>query len=178
MIDFLLKMVPSEYNYAALKGCGKKAQLLSGRVKKGSLAAKVRMAYLRSLRGKGHGYYFGSEEQKRQRLNDRIRMDENHLWLKRQPVYGGVKLDGLNPLNAAPAYLKFTNGWLTDWIKQTKKQKAELERLKKLKQTRGGKFEPKTDIIDFLAGPLGWIKMGIRKKRQREIEQLKKELNL
>lgn len=41
----------------------------------------------------------------------------------------------------------------------------------------GGKFDPKRDIVDFLAGPLGWAAMGVRKKRERKIAELQKQLN-
>lgn len=40
---------------------------------------------------------------------------------------------------------------------------------------KGGKFVPR-DILDFVAGPIGWAFMGVRKKREKQIENLKKEL--
>ena len=40
------------------------------------------------------------------------------------------------------------------------------------KALKGGKFDAKHDIVDFLAGPWGWLKMAERKKRDREIERL------
>lgn len=43
------------------------------------------------------------------------------------------------------------------------------------KKIKGGKFDPRRDIIDFLAGPAGWIAMGVRKSREKEIEKLKKQ---
>ena len=41
---------------------------------------------------------------------------------------------------------------------------------------QGGKLEGR-DVIDFLAGPIGWAFMGVRKSREKKIDKLKKELN-
>lgn len=40
---------------------------------------------------------------------------------------------------------------------------------------KGGKFVPR-DILDFIAGPIGWAFMGVRKKREKQIDKLQKEL--
>lgn len=40
----------------------------------------------------------------------------------------------------------------------------------------GGKLEGR-DIVDFLAGPIGWAFMGVRKSREKKIDKLKKQLN-
>lgn len=40
---------------------------------------------------------------------------------------------------------------------------------------RGGKFTGK-DAVDILAGPWGWLALGMRKKREREIKRLKEKL--
>ena len=41
---------------------------------------------------------------------------------------------------------------------------------------QGGKLEGR-DVIDFLAGPIGWAFMGVRKSREKKIDKLKKQLN-
>lgn len=41
---------------------------------------------------------------------------------------------------------------------------------------RGGKLEGR-DVVDFLAGPIGWAFMGVRKSREKKIDKLKKQLN-
>lgn len=46
-----------------------------------------------------------------------------------------------------------------------------------LRMKKGGKFEL-GDVRDFLAGPLGWVRMGMRKSRQNKIDALKNELGL
>lgn len=50
-------------------------------------------------------------------------------------------------------------------------------RRKRNRRLTGGKFDPRRDIVDFLAGPLGWAAMGVRKKRERKIAELQKQLN-
>lgn len=40
---------------------------------------------------------------------------------------------------------------------------------------KGGKFVAR-DILDFIAGPIGWAFMGVRKKREKQIANLQKEL--
>lgn len=64
-------------------------------------------------------------------------------------------------------YAKSLGKWIKGWREEDVAQRRELKRL------RGGKIEGK-DVVDFFAGPLGWIKMGIRKKRQKEIDALRK----
>ena len=73
--------------------------------------------------------------------------------------------------------LGFWNNYVNDWQTQRKQQLDEIKRLRELKKQKGGKFEIQ-DLRDGLLGPLGWINMGLRKKRQREIDALKNELNL
>lgn len=41
---------------------------------------------------------------------------------------------------------------------------------------QGGKLEGR-DVVDFLAGPIGWALMGVRKSREKKIANLKKQLN-
>lgn len=41
---------------------------------------------------------------------------------------------------------------------------------------QGGKLEGR-DVVDFLAGPIGWAFMGVRKSREKKIANLKKQLN-
>lgn len=43
-------------------------------------------------------------------------------------------------------------------------------------QVKGGKVTGR-DVLDFFAGPIGWAFMGVRKKREKQIDKLKKELN-
>jgi len=62
-----------------------------------------------------------------------------------------------------------------NWKKDSDRDKAELEKLRAAKKARGGKIKLE-DVRDGLMGPIGWIRMGVRKKRQREIAKLKKEL--
>lgn len=61
-------------------------------------------------------------------------------------------------------------------LEDRQKQIDEINRLKQLKKQQGGGFDSR-DIIDGLMGPYGWIAMAMRKKREREIEQLKRELS-
>jgi len=66
----------------------------------------------------------------------------------------------------------YTN-FVGNWIKDRKQYRDEqLRQIAELKKKKGGKFDPKRDIVDFLAGPIGWTMMGLRKKREKEIEAL------
>ena len=112
--------------------------LFGGRLKKGSKAAKRRMAFLRSLRRK-----------------------------KKSSTKGGGILT-----TVLPTYLRLTGNFFKDHATTRRNQLAELERLRKL---RGGKFELR-DIRDFFAGPIGWAMMGVRKRREKEIEDLQRQL--
>lgn len=112
--------------------------LFGGRLKKGSKAAKRRMAFLRSLRRK-----------------------------KKSSTKGGGILT-----TVLPTYLRLTGNFFNDHATTRRNQLAELERLRKL---RGGKFELR-DIRDFFAGPIGWAMMGVRKRREKEIEDLQRQL--
>lgn len=67
------------------------------------------------------------------------------------------------------AYTSTLGKWIKGWRDEDVAQRKELKRL------RGGKFDAKKDVVDILAGPLGWIKMGIRKKREKEIAKLRGE---
>ena len=40
---------------------------------------------------------------------------------------------------------------------------------------KGGKVTGR-DVLDFFAGPIGWAFMGVRKKREKQIDKLQKEL--
>lgn len=71
--------------------------------------------------------------------------------------------------------IKYWGQYGKSWKHDSDRDKSELKRLRNLKQQRGGKFEL-ADLRDGAMGPIGWIRMGIRKKRQREINKLKKEL--
>lgn len=89
----------------------------------------------------------------------------------RKTVNGGA----FNPLTLIPKSLGYWFKYGKSWHGEKKDQEAELERLRKLKASRGGKFEL-ADLRDGFLGPVGWIRMAKRKQRQREIEKLKKEL--
>lgn len=69
----------------------------------------------------------------------------------------------------SPAYRRRLN--LEEMLMNNRRTLSPDDLLKK----RGGKFELR-DLRDFFGGPQGWIRMGIRKKRQKEIDALKKEL--
>lgn len=106
-------------------------------------------------------------------------------------LYGGIA--GI-PDPITGKYKEVVTGWfsrnkqdlenlkneISDLETKIKNRKAELAKQKgrgKMRRTvRGGAFDPKKDIVDGLAGPAGWIMMGIRKARERKIAKLKKEL--
>ena len=56
-----------------------------------------------------------------------------------------------------------------------KKRLEEKLKMKKERQTSGGKIDTR-DIIDGIMGPWGWLAMGLRKKRERDIKKLKDQL--
>lgn len=186
------------YNKAALRGCGRgsgptydetKPQpdnltepsmlgnflsgIFGGKVVKGSEEAKARMAYLRSLRT-------GKRTPKK-------RTTGGSILAKLLPMYkDGVTKWGSRILSDRASQIGRINE-LTSQLAKKKGGKAmlsspALEKLrkqimmKKLRNTRGGKFETK-DIVDFFAGPIGWAAMGMRKKRERQIADLEKQLN-
>lgn len=89
------------------------------------------------------------------------------------------KLRGGSLAALIKAYLTGVSGWAKSRITERQQQKAQLEQLRDLvemKRLTGGKFDPKKDIVDFLAGPWGWLAMGMRKKREKEIAKLQQEL--
>lgn len=88
--------------------------------------------------------------------------------VKKSATKGGSILAHL-----APMYLRGVRQWFDDRRQYRDRQLAEIEKLKKIK---GGKFDPQRDIVDILAGPIGWTMMGLRKRREKEIEDLKKSL--
>ena len=143
------------YSSAALEGMGSYSKAaLKGMGKKklvkGSAEAKKFMAYLRSLRGK------------------KITKGGKRCMRGRGPI-GDVIGNSLG----------YWTNYFGDWHTLRKAQLAEIERLKKkrdeLKKQRGGKIDKNT-VRDIFLGPVGWIHAGMTKKRQREIEQLKKEV--
>ena len=78
-------------------------------------------------------------------------------------------------------WFDYGKSWHSDRMRQLDTIKM-LEALKrqrggKMRRTRGGKFELQ-DLRDGFMGPIGWIRMGLRKKRARQIERLKQELGL
>ena len=123
-----------------------------GRLIKGSKQAKAHMAYLRSLRKK----YGGKIGRGKAKLNK----------------YQG---NGFNPFGLIGKSLKYWVNYGKSWKDDKDADNKEIERLKRLKASKGGKFELR-DLRDGFMGPIGWIRMGLRKKRQREIERLKKDV--
>ena len=76
-------------------------------------------------------------------------------------------------------YLTGASTWARSRLQERRQQKDQLEQLRQLvelKKMQGGKFDPKKDIVDFLAGPWGWVAMGMRKKREKEIAKLQQQL--
>lgn len=191
------------YTNAALEGMGYTNAALEGfgstKLKKGSAEAKARMAYLRSLRGKKKGGMInmsGMTEEQIQKWHERQREREakwRERWMLAHPgaigaprlhgaSRGGSIIGALSAIRGALAAVRVgkmlarpAKRYLQSWEKDKNAQLAEIERLEKLKKQRGGKFEFR-DIRDGLLGPVGWIRMGIRKNRERKIAQLKKEL--
>lgn len=53
--------------------------------------------------------------------------------------------------------------------------KTKVNKALEKRKYRGGKFTGK-DAVDILAGPWGWLALGMRKKREREIKRLKEKL--
>ena len=151
------------YSKAALKGMG-------NRLIKGSSEAKKRMAYLRSLRGK-----------KKTKGGKKLRGGKISL-LSLKPYFQQIKrhhLSGGGPItDLVGNSLGYWTNYFGNWHEERKAQKAEIERLKKkrdeMKKKKGG--GTLQDIRDGFMGPVGWAHMIATKKRQREIEKLKKEV--
>ena len=195
----------SSYTDAALRGCGRPS--LTGYVQKGSPEAKARMAYLRSLRGKKtRGKGVPGRGAGINQLYNLYRPAPNPManpefakkyLARKKALKGGSPIGDVAATTAATAassslplggiasvYSSFVKKWLNGWKNEHdeyKREKARLEAIKaqrtKGKGIRGGQFETQ-DLVDGLAGPLGWIKMGLRKKRRKEIAQMKKELGV
>lgn len=165
----------SSYTNAALRGMGKPKRLV-----KGSKEAKAYMARLRAMRGKGcRGGKLAFEPPSDFSLTNNTLRGERLRKLMRQIAEQKKKkrqMEGSGPVGKIITNsLKFWGDYGKSWKDSRKAQIDELERLRKLKKERGGKFELQ-DLRDGFLGPIGWIRMGLRKKRQREIERLKKEL--
>lgn len=176
------------YNKAALKGCGSynKAALKgfgkTNRLVKGSAEAKAHMAYLRSLRGKRKtrgGAYLRKSKSPYDRLFSNYVSSRvpSSTFARARAAYDG--LEGSGPL--LDFYKNSLGKWSSRIFSDKAKDEARLAELrkavaaKKAGKTSGGKIEGR-DVVDFFAGPLGWIAMGKRKKRQREIADLEKQL--
>ena len=170
------------YTSAALDGCGKPR--LSTRVRKGSPEAKARMAYLRSLRktraGESLHHALGFNpppsamgvhpyhQAMIKKMLDRERMKE------RKKMKGGLGLEQILSYG-----LKGTLNSIGDWVNTSRSMKDELKRLRELKKAKGGKFtfHDFMKIITTPGGPvIGAIRVGVEKKREKEIEKLRKEL--
>ena len=97
---------------------------------------------------------------------------------------------GMSPLLMkllGSAYLKLVKNWAEGHFSrrkdqndiiallENKKKELEFEKMQQKQKIKGGKFESR-DILDGLAGPWGWLMMGLRKRRDRKIENLKKEI--
>lgn len=159
------------YSNAALMGMGKPRRLI-----KGTKEAKAYMAKLRAMRGKGCcrggkklSDYVGSN------IADRL----TRFGVQYGPAIKAARMKQMKGKGVLGKIigksLGYWKNYFTDWHGSRKNEEQELERLRKLKKARGGKFELQ-DLRDGFLGPIGWIRMARRKKRQREIERLKKEL--
>lgn len=190
-------------------------ELLHRAVRRGSLEARRKMAYLRSLRrGKRGGSLLATaigtgaklignwitgtaknlralrEERDKLRRMKREKELRKKMAMQNPPAMTGmgrlIKNDGptYRYVNSLPSFEHTNPMPLIDRMKRLRERRKRREDLLKRRQEtmeniippiNGGKFEGR-DILDFLAGPSGWIAMGIRKKRQREIEQLQRDL--
>lgn len=186
------------YNKAALRGCGRgsgrtydedavKASdddirniLSGGRVIKGSAEAKARMAVLRSLRtgkrrSKVAGRGLGSNPLWRNPNLCNMTLERAKRAAKLRGQTSGGIIQKLLPL-----YKEGVGKWASRIFSDKSAQEkriAELEKLvaeKRARKSSGGKFEGR-DIVDFFAGPIGWVAMGKRKARERKIRDLEKE---
>lgn len=97
------------------------------------------------------------------------------------PIGGHGSKKGGSILSLIGKSLGFWKDYAMDWHKDKKHHQEMLDVLNKAKEkygkAKGGKFQLQ-DVKDFFLGPPGWFRMGFRKKREREIEALKKELGL
>lgn len=74
--------------------------------------------------------------------------------------------------------LNFWGQFGEDWQKTKDRQLQKIKMLKQLKnELYGGKFE-RMDLIDGFLGPIGWLRMGLRKARDRKIKRLQDEIGL
>ena len=105
----------------------------------------------------------------RRRVNKNFHKKPDDKTPRQVLIYGSGFLEPI--INSIKYWGQYGKSWKND----SDKAKAELNRLRNLKKQRGGKFEL-ADLRDGAMGPIGWIRMGIRKKRQKEINKLKKEL--
>lgn len=84
-------------------------------------------------------------------------------------------------------YAKGVHHWVKGWHKEDSANNAELRRLKrKIAEQKRAKQQQQQQqeqgsgrvgqyLVDALAGPLGWIRMGVRRKKEKEIRKLKRE---
>ena len=82
-----------------------------------------------------------------------------------------IKGQGILLNSIGAIYSNLVGDWVNGYKKRKQEQNEEIERLKRL---RGGTFEGR-DIIDFFAGPVGWVMMGKRKQRDKQIEKLRNQ---
>lgn len=103
-----------------------------------------------------------------------------HLANLSNRMKGGAALFG----NLVSLYQSGVTRWANDWIDEAKNANAEIKRLKhkialrkamERQRAASGGSRVGRDILDALAGPAGWIRMGIRRKKEKEIRKLKKE---
>ena len=90
------------------------------------------------------------------------------------------KVRGSGILSAAIAKgVLYWRDWIKKQLATRSTQKAEIEKLEKrlqrAKSLQGGKFNW-DDFKDVLMGPYGWIALGVRRHRQRKINELKKQI--
>ena len=88
--------------------------------------------------------------------------------------FEGGALDFIKPIFDSIGYwFKYGHSWKQD----KKAQEAQLRQLQEMKKNRGGAINME-DLRDGLMGPIGWIRMGVRKTRQKKIDKLRNELGV
>lgn len=150
---------------------------------KGSPEAKARMAYLRSLRKKKKGgSLIGSiasgigkltfktwkrwidelrEQKKRIKELEELKKSQGSGIVGKYPTLSEQNTKLLQFLQNSPLINAPPKKPYNPWRIQASASK-------------GGKMEGR-DWVDVLAGPWGWLALGMRKKREKEIERLEKE---
>lgn len=83
---------------------------------------------------------------------------------------------GISPVLSylGKAYADYVGDYFSDWGKEKEKYDAEKAAMEAyINGTEGG--EGVWNTKDFFAGPVGWVRMGLRKKRENEMSKLRKK---